>query len=204
MILASIPPDIASDVAWASLAAWVAVAMPFFVTSVVVHFWTRGLLARALETGNGKILTARRRLQASRWYLLGSGTALFLGLFSVWVVLNLPLPPPDTRIANAVSRFGVCFILLSFFMTKVHNFLTFTDFERASRAVLERAALEARDEIKDTNARVREMQEQGKADHPLEEADRQEGRTHREEMHEALRDAREDGTGERRDGKENP
>ena len=94
--------------------------------------------------------------------------ALFLGLWSGWVALNLPIPPPDTRGAGAVTRVGICVILLSFFMTKIQNLLTFIDFEQ-----------ESHDQIRDTNTRVREMLARGQSDQPLEQTDRAEGRDHR-------------------------
>lgn len=158
----------AAVLAWGTLILWVGIALPFFATSVVVHFWTRDLLRRALILGNGKILAARRRLRASRWYLIGSGTALALALWSGWVAWNLPLPPPDTRAAGAVTRIGICIFLLSFFMTKIQNLLTFMDFDS-----------EAYDQIREIRDNVREMHEDSKLDRPAEETDRREGREHR-------------------------
>jgi hypothetical protein len=168
VILAEISPVTAAWLAWGTLILWIGIALPFFATSVIVHFWTKRLLAKALILGNGKIVAARRRLRASRWYLLGSGVALGLGLWSGWVALNLPIPPPDTRAAGAVTRIGICVLLLSFFMTKIQNLLTFIDFED-----------EAHDHIRDTHAMVSEIQQRGQHDQPEEEADRKEGRNHR-------------------------
>jgi hypothetical protein len=164
----------AAVLAWGTLILWFGIAVPFFATSVVVHIWTRDLLRRALVLGNGKIVAARRRLRASRWYLLGSGTALALALWSGWVALNLPIPPPDTRAAGAVTRIGICIFLLSFFMTKIQNLLTFIDFESEAHA-----------DIRETRDRVREIQSRGQHDQPAEEADRSEGQTHRHILEEA-------------------
>ena len=103
------------------------------------------------------------------------------------MALNLPIPPPDTRAAGAVTRIGICVLLLSFFMTKIQNLLTFIDFEQDSH-----------DHIRDTNTRVREMQARGQHDQPLEQTDRAEGHTHREAIEDAVESDRAERKEERR------
>ena len=185
--LAEITPEAAAVLAWSTLILWIGIALPFVLTSIAVHIWTKQLLRKALLIGNGKIVAARRRLRASRWYLLGSGVALGLGLWSAWVAFNLPIPPPDTRAAGAVTRIGICVLLLSFFMTKIQNLLTFIDFEQDSH-----------DHIRDTNTRVREMQSRGQSDQPLEQTDRFEGHMHREAIEDAVESDRAERKEERR------
>ena len=167
-------PELAAALTWVSLYLWLAIAGPFFAVAVIVHVLTRGLLKRALELGNGKIKVARRRLFTSRWYLLGSGLALALGLLSAYSALYLPPPPPDTRAVGAVVRFGVVTMLFAFLMTMIENLRTFRDFagDDAQKDRIEATSA-------DTNERVREMQERGISDRPAEQTDRREGHEHR-------------------------
>ena len=185
--LAEITPEAAAILAWSTLILWIGIALPFVLTSIAVHIWTRQLLRKALAIGNGKIVAARRRLRASRWYLLGSGVALGLGLWSAWVAFNLPIPPPDTRAAGAVTRIGICVLLLSFFMTKIQNLLTFIDFEQDSH-----------DHIRESHTMLTEMKKSRQHDKPLEQTDRDEGHHHREAIENAVESDRAERKEERR------
>lgn len=145
-------PETAAALAWASIALWLNIACAFFVLAVVVHAKTRALLRAALAVGNGKVRVARRRIYISRWYLLGSGLAVALGLLSAYSAAYLPSPPPDTRAVGALVRVGICAMLFSFLMTKVENLKTFRDFDQKQADRIEEMGA-------DSNRRIRRMEE---------------------------------------------
>jgi hypothetical protein len=185
---------------WATLLQWLAIAAVFFRDSIRVHMRTRRQYRTALEVGNGRVMVARIRNDISRWYILASAIALAVGLLAVYSYVFLPHPPPDTRLAGVVIREGIVVLLFAVWRTKRGNVVLYrmADAYRDSVAVLGEVAHDTNVTSHDTNVRVREMQNRGQSDQPLEQTDRFEGHEHRVDITDKIDADREERADERR------
>lgn len=172
----------AAVLGWSSILLWVLLGALFLFDAIRVHRFSRRDYAIAKDVGNGRTRLAFRRNRASMWYMVGSGVALSVGLLALYFAATAPSPPsPEERVLTSVYRALLIFMLFAFWRTKRNNLAVYHEVDRPLTR-LEGVA-------RDTNLRVREIQERGISDRPHEETDRSEGRRHRSDMEGRMDDA---------------
>jgi len=167
---------------WATLLQWDLIAALALFDSFREWRVARRVYRLAVALGNGRVVVATFRKKIAGWFLLGFVIAWCCGMLATYAAIALPPPPPDTTVVTSVIREALCVLIFSFWRAKRNNRqmrLTFED-QRDASAVLKERADQLQDTADDTNERVREIQERGLSDQPHEQADRDEGREHRE------------------------
>lgn len=107
---------------WGTLIQWMVISALFFADSLRVHVRTRREYAAARPLANGRALVGRYRHAISRWFVIGSGIGLILGILSVYRFIAHPQPlPQEVSIITAIVREGIVFMFFAFWRAKRLN-----------------------------------------------------------------------------------